>query len=264
MTVDHASPKSIHAAIRSIRLFLNRVGYKRGMRKGSVSYRLKEEIQLQRDLFVSRMHAVDKEANRRIISMDESYIHQNHARHEDSLYDPNDEQNLMVRPRYKGRCYCFIAAISDADNSIPNDSKTRLQEAHLIKETLDVFQGGKQTKDYHGMFNYEYFVQWLRKLLDYLRDQGIHNTIIIMDNAKYHKRKPFDTPQQSSKKCVLQEACAKYGVPYDAEEPKSLSWAKLSEYTAKYIEPIIRTMAKEEGHEVLFSPPIILTYNSSS
>ena len=67
MTVDHATPRSIHTATRSIVRFLNRVGYKRGMKKGSVSYRLKEEIQLQRDLFVSRMHAVDKEANRRII-----------------------------------------------------------------------------------------------------------------------------------------------------------------------------------------------------
>lgn len=76
--------------------------------------------------------------------MDESYIHKNYNRHEDSLYAPNDEQDLITVAAHKGQRYCFIAAIIDADHTIPESDRRPDQKAHLMKKTLDIFEGGKK------------------------------------------------------------------------------------------------------------------------
>lgn len=44
--------------------------------------------------------------------LDESYIHQHYHRFDDSLWDPNDEQDLQVgKVAGGGRRYCFMAAV---------------------------------------------------------------------------------------------------------------------------------------------------------
>ena len=63
---------------------------------------------------------IDKKSQR-IEYMDESYIHKNYCKHKDSLYNPNDEQDLTTVAHHKGQSYCFIAAIIDADNSVPEE-----------------------------------------------------------------------------------------------------------------------------------------------
>ena len=82
------------------------------------------------------------------------------------MYDPNDEKDLKTVATHKGQRYCFIAAIVDAEHSIPEESRTAEQKAGLLIDALDIFEGGKkQTKEYHGMFDHHYFVAWMRKLL---------------------------------------------------------------------------------------------------
>jgi len=74
-------------------------------------------------------------------------------------------------------------------------------KAQLMHETLDIFEGcKKQTKDYHGIFNTNYFVKWMQLLLDGLKARNITNAIIAMDNAKYHKTLPDETPKGNWKK----------------------------------------------------------------
>ncbi len=240
--------KSMTSALRAVQRFLFRKGFRRGKKKGCQHYRLKHDIMVKRDNYVIRMTDENAAKQRRIVYMDESYIHQNYCRHEDSLYDPNDEQDLTTVPRHKGRRYCFIAAIIDADRS-------DAQKAMLLKDTLDIFEGGKkQTKDYHGMFNHDYFVGWMRKLLDALRAREISNAIIVMDNAKYHKKLPPDTPRKGWKKAQLIEACADRNIDVPDKALKSTIW-QLLEAHVQTAQPIICNMAKNEGHEVVFSPP---------
>ena len=45
-----------------------------------------------------------------------------------------------------------------------------------------------------------------------LKKQHIENTIIIMDNAKYHKNLPDDTPQMVWKKGNLLDEFSKRGI----------------------------------------------------
>jgi transposase len=216
---------------------------------------LKESILRYRDEYVMRMIAENEAKKRRIVYMDESYIHKNYCRHEDSLYDPNDEQDLTTIAIHKGQRYCFIAAILDADHSVPESERTDAQKATLMKETLDIFEGGKkQTQDYHGMFDHEYFVQWMQKLLDGLRNRGISNALIVMDNAKYHKTLPETTPRKAWKKEKLLQACASLNIEVPQTAIKTQIWSKLEPHVKGTL-PVICAMAKAEGHEVLYSPP---------
>ena len=68
-----------------------------------------------------------------------------------------------------------------------------------MPETVDIFRGGKQKKDYHAMFNGAYYVEWMKKLLAALKARNITNAVIVMDNAKYHKTLPPGMPKKSWK-----------------------------------------------------------------
>ena len=75
--------------------------------------KLTAENKLKRDQYVQFMTAVNQDPARRVVYMDESYIRKKYQRHENSLFDPNDEQDLEVKALHKGRRYCFIAVIID-------------------------------------------------------------------------------------------------------------------------------------------------------
>ena len=85
------------------------------------------------------------------------------------------------------------------------------------------------------MFDHHCFVEWMRKLLATLQTRNITNEIIIMDNAKYHKKLPEDTPRASDNKSRLQEACIKYGISFEFLETKAMLWRKLHRYTNKNV-----------------------------
>nr|CCA14707.1 hypothetical protein ALNC14_008500 [Albugo laibachii Nc14] len=107
LQLDHSNKATMKAGLRAVQRVLISNGYKRGKKKGSQPYRLKAEIMLKRDNYVMRILQENKNKTRRKLYMDESYIHQSYCRHDDSLYDPNDEQDLTTIGKHKGRRYCF-------------------------------------------------------------------------------------------------------------------------------------------------------------
>ncbi|KAF0717122.1 hypothetical protein AaE_010926 [Aphanomyces astaci] len=135
---DPQNKKAVNACLRLVQKFL--------VKKG-----LTDAVASARDKYVQYMStAIESPQPRPVIYMDESYIHHHYARHNDSLYHPDDATD--AKPKHKGRRLCFIAAIM-ADGR--DDSKVL---------TYDVFEGGrKQPKDYHAMFNHAYFVIRERK-----------------------------------------------------------------------------------------------------
>ncbi|RHY75176.1 hypothetical protein DYB30_013145, partial [Aphanomyces astaci] len=71
----------------------------------------------------------------------------------------------------------------------------RMTKAH--EEARDAYvsmmeptKNGKIVKDYHAVFNHEYFVDWFGKLIDEGEELGWASAVFVMDNAKYHKGKP--------------------------------------------------------------------------
>jgi hypothetical protein len=162
LSYDKDSPKSCNAALRTVQRYLSKLGYKRGKKKGKVAYRLALHNRLARDQYVVNMCAstqhVDPASRKRVVYLDESYIHHHYKCHDDSLFDPNDELDVQDKEKHKGQRLCFIGAIVDGG----------MDNSRFI--ALDIFQGGKQTKDYHGMFNSDYFREWFKKLLAELKN----------------------------------------------------------------------------------------------
>jgi transposase len=258
ITVDRKSKKDVNAALRSVQRYLLALGYKRGKKKGMQNYRLREENIRKRDEYVQLMTAVNQDPARRVVYMDESYIHKNYQRNDDSLFDPNDEQDMEVKAMHKGRRYCFIAAIIDEDQTLSNvaeQEKPEAAKAHLLLDTLDIFEGGKQTVDYHGMFVTEYFVGWMKKLLDVLSLLDIHNAVIVMDNAKYHKTLPDGTPKCSWSKQNLLDYCRLKNITIGEGDLKTVLWGRVKDFVKQNVKPIIVSMAEDAGHTVVWSPP---------
>lgn len=162
--------------------------------------------------------------------------------------------------KYLGNRFCFIGAILDDDYTVPENLREPEQCAQWMPEVYDQFLGGKKncgkkdTKDYHGMFNHEYFVKWMQKLLDALKARGITNAVIIMDNAKYHKCYPSDFPRMNSRKETLVKYAEDKGISLDGTETKAILWGKVKPFLNK--EPtVVEKMARDAGHEILYSPP---------
>lgn len=104
------------------------------------------------------------------------------------------------------------------------------------------------------MFDGDYFVTWMGALLDELKAKAITNAVIVMDNAKYHKCLPKETPRYSHSKTSLQQACTHYGISFDPRDTKPTLWTKLLPII-NAVEPVVCQMARAEGHEIVFTPP---------
>eukprot|EP00171_Calliarthron_tuberculosum_P008528 IDg8528t1 len=152
------------------------------------NYRLKAEKIQKRDGYVQFMTAENQDPTRRVAYMEKRYIHKKYQRHDYSLFDPNDEQELEVKEMHKSKRHSFVAVIIDEYQTLANvqeEQKPKVSKTHLILETIDVFKGGKkQTVDYYGMFDTKHFVGWMKKFLDALLGVGIQYSVIVMENTK--------------------------------------------------------------------------------
>ena len=108
ITVDRERKKSVESAERSARRFLAGLGYKQGKTKGMMCYHLKEENIQKRDKYVQAMTNANYDNTTRIVYMDEIYIHKNYHRHDDSLFNPNDEQDLKRIANTKGNVIVLL------------------------------------------------------------------------------------------------------------------------------------------------------------
>ncbi|KAF4145792.1 DDE superfamily endonuclease [Phytophthora infestans] len=116
------------------------------------------------------------------------------------------------------------------------------KEAELLLATLDIFEGGKQSADYHC---HEYFVGWMDTLLETLSIRELSKCIIVMDNAKYHKVLPETTPKQGSRRAKMISAMNDYKLRFQPAQQK--------QYCGIYSQSTSKTI--EKGHEIIFTPP---------
>ncbi|KAF0706155.1 hypothetical protein AaE_014251 [Aphanomyces astaci] len=190
---------------------------------------------LARDVYVRKMQAlVDAPDGPHVVYTDESYIHHHYKSHHQALYDPSDTMDMPSKEKHKGRRYCFVAAILDSPT---------LESKVMV---IDIFMGGKSTakqpKDYHGMFDTEYYVAWFGRLLDEMDEVP---QVVAQDY-------PNEWPSQG---CVLVDACRAYGIPTSGHEHKSELWGLLATHIRAHVKPIITDMAERRGHSIVFTPP---------
>jgi len=187
------------------------MGYLRGKRRGDGQVALKAKVKLQRREYLE-WWSVNKrlpiEEQFRMVYMDESYIHHHYHRHENSLWDPNDELDLQQKMQHKGKRYCIIGAIIEPNPRVRNPTQPE-DRGHVVPGLLRQWEAGlkkparKQNEsdkdydarckkklkeshsgDYHKNFDDENFCAWFRDLLRALPHQPC---AIAMDNASYHK-----------------------------------------------------------------------------
>ena len=272
---DAYEKKAFETAYRSMRRWLQRNGYRRGKRSGNIV--MKEHIALHRDLYLKAFfanRALPIEEQLWEVYLDESYIHQHYKKNNDSVWDPNDDQDLQFgKEKNKGNRYCFLCAIQGPNPQVfqPTDDECNDEEAKLFdKMTLSTLEtkdrGGvvpgsvwafcpQQKKlhkgDYHKVFKSTNFMQWWN-------DQLIPNlqqpSIIIMDNARYHKAYPDPYPTSKSKKADYTAFCTMKNIPFDPKDTIPILRNTIKAFKAKQ-KMSCELIAEANGHSVLFTPP---------
>ena len=138
--------------------FLEKNHSKRGKRTGNVVVSTSHEVLLHqclKEFFNNR--ALPATEQRREARLDKSHIHEHCNWNDDSLWDPNDEEDPQHgKSKNKEHCHCFFAAIQGA-------SVDGLEPAGLVQNSVWRFclqKKGDSEGDCHKVFNGQNFVGW--------------------------------------------------------------------------------------------------------
>jgi hypothetical protein len=116
----------------------------------------------------------DDQPIRNEIYLDESYVNKNHSN--DFIWYFGEDGSWVQKPTGKGERLIIVNAISTSG---------------WVDGAKLVFQAKRKTGDYHGQMNAEMFTKWFQeKLIPNIAP----NSLIIMDNASYHKELSDDSP----------------------------------------------------------------------
>lgn len=260
--------KDYHAAHRSVQRWLVANDYRRGKRTGNVV--MKEHIAAHRDRYLQAFFENrEKPPGERLreIYLDESYIHQHYRKDAESIWDPNDEQDLQIgKLPNKGNRYCFLAAIKGPglwcytptyDHAEDKKWDTSLHggsRAGIVPGSVWCFcpQQKKLHKgDYHKAFNGSNFIQWWK---DQLLPNLTEPSLIIMDNASYHKTWPDFVPKLTANKADLQAYLTRSNVAFHPKDTKPILKELVRAQRAKE-KTVCEELAEKEGHQVLYTPP---------
>ncbi|ETW10132.1 hypothetical protein H310_00504 [Aphanomyces invadans] len=74
-----------------------------------------------------------------------------------------------------------------------------------------------------------------------------------MDNAKYHKCLPHDTPRYGWSKARLQNACRTYGISFNSNDPKCTLWTYPSKHIDDNVVPVVVAMQVLEDTPLLWA-----------
>jgi transposase len=126
--------------------------------------------------------------------------------------------------------------------------------AHVPEGTVWIFcpQNKKDhERDYHKVFNHNnFFVWWVKQLIPNLKQPSL----IIMDNAAYHKVMPPDVPKLNVKKELLQRYLESRNVHFEKNETVPMLRVKVK-VRRKLDFSLCELVVKMHGHQVLFTPP---------
>jgi transposase len=172
------------------------------------------------------------------VYLDETYLNKNHSN--DKTWYLIDDGAWVNKPSGKGPRLIIVHAVT---------------KDGWVDGAKLVFQAKTCSDDYHGQMNYENFSKWfVNQLLPNIPD----NSIIIMDNAKYHNILSDDTfPTPRSYKHELQEWLKNNHPELGAHDDKTMLKAELYEICKKIAPPPvfkIDRLAEEYGHKVLRTP----------
>lgn len=248
--------KEMHAAVRAVRRFLVKNGYRRGSRKNG-HLRMSLDNIAKRDTFLQTLvqnRALPKEERMREVYLDESYIHHHYQwKPSENLYDPADDYEYGTKDRHKGERYCFICAIQGPS---PNPRGLYDDAGGVVPFSWWDFSPTRKSDhkgDYHKVFNGTNFIKWFKEqLLQNLNEPSI----IIMDNAKYHCVYNVEVPKiYKLNVAELKSYLDSKGVQYSTTDTKTILKKKAKDWILQNEQWETVKAADEAGHQVLWTPP---------
>lgn len=234
---EKSGDESFHIA--TLARTLNRWGFEFG--QGTRSQHLKEKDHViaarQRYIRKKRNNRAPGDANtiRPEVYLDELYVNKNHSN--DYIWYSGEDGPWVQKPTGKGERLIILNAIT---------------KTGWVPGAKLVFKSTTKTGDYHGQMNWELFEKWFTEMLI---PNIPANSLIIMDNAPYHKilsdHSP-PTPSCSRKKIVAWLEQNKICCRDDYLKPELIEIIKKMAPEPIYA---IDEIAKSYGHEVLRTPP---------
>jgi hypothetical protein len=245
------------SAYRAVRRWLAEFGgYKRGKRKGKLvpsEANVAKKHHYLRTFFANRSKPPTERL--REVYMDESYIHEHYHCNEDSLFDPEDNKDVIFqKEKHKGRGYCFCAAIQGPNPRVAEATEAE-DLAGLVPGSIWAFSPQKKSDhqgDYHKVFHGDNYIAWFR-------DQLIANlhqpSLIVLDNAAYHCVHGEGVPkwhQLRKQECInyLPSKAVIFDPAMTATEMKQL----VKQYIISNVKIEVERLAEAGGHTILFTP----------
>jgi transposase len=172
------------------------------------------------------------------VYLDETYLNKNHSN--ENTWFLNKDGPWVNKPSGRGQRLIIVHAIT--------------MEGWVDGAEL-VFQAKSSTGDYHGQMNYDNFSKWFS---NQLLPNIPNDSIIIMDNARYHNilaDNTFPTPRSSKRE--LQAWLEKNHSKLKLHDDSSMLKAELYEICKKIAPPPefkLDRIAEKHGHRVLRTP----------
>jgi transposase len=250
--------KALDSARRAVRRFLIQHGYKRGKKKGAIVASPKNEF--ERDFYLSTLlqnRLKPPQERLREVYLDESYCHHHYLwKPSETIYDPNDDQDIKFgKDPAKGERYCFLCAIQGPSPMAEERSQLQGVAGGVVPLSLWLFSPTRRDHhkgDYHKVFNSLNFLQWWEEqLLPGLNEPSL----IMMDNAKYHKTFGPHVPKvYQLKKEQVREYLTSKSIAFTEEDTAPLLKAKANAYIRENEQMECVRLAEMQGHQVLFTP----------
>ena len=216
---------------------LDRFGFTYGTGKRRTALKEQDYVVLARRKYLRKKIANrndDGSLKRPEVYLDETYINKNHSCQ--FTWYLEEDGPWVNKPSGKGPRVIVVHAITE---------KGWVENAQLI------FDANRRTGDYHGQMNWDNFSKWFQnQLLPNIPD----NSIIILDNAKYHNvfaESAF--PTSSTRKIALCDWLEKNDIPWTDDMLKPELY-ELCKRLAPAPEYKLDQIAESAGHSILRTP----------
>ena len=216
---------------------LSRWGFIYGKGKRRSALKEKSYVVIARRQYLRRKRAnrnSDGSLKRPEVYLDETFINKNHSNQ--STWYSKEDGAWVNKPSGKGPRLIILHAIT---------------KDGWVKDAQLIFDANKRTGDYHGQMNWENFSKWFE---DQLLPNIPVNSLIIMDNARYHNVNTEDSfPTPKIRKEELRTWLDRNHIPWteDMLRPELFELCKRFAETPEFR---LDQIAEASGHKILRTP----------
>lgn len=234
---------------RTVRRFvLQRMGFKYAKLRGQKKCIIENPKYVKwRYRFLSALEAnqnlPDNERLHEVYS-DESYIWQTHARSFSRMADSGEDMEVSLnRKKWKGPRLIFFHAGG---------------EFGFVPGARLIYKASKQRGDYHGNIDSDMYERWFQEKLlpgmNKVKQQTGKGCLLILDNAKYHKRSSVDFQPHKATVADLKAFLVDRRLQFKPYWLRADYMRAVRRYIATQ-PTVVELLASKHGHKVIFQPP---------